>query len=241
MWGDRIAKVLKEAQYPETWPYTAQDFSRLDESSDLLFYSHQGWFIISTTLLLEHSPSSIDNTLFPIFDILDVCSSWVSHYPDDYKARWVAGIGLNELELSKNPRLDTYDVIDLQENPTFPYPNERFDIVTMVVSVDYLTKPLQVFREIGRVLRSKGTAYISFSNRCFPTKAVSVWLSASNDWQRVYIVGSFFHYTEMFDTPTAYDLSPDGVLQVIVTTCASQVIAKTIILDPLYMVTANKL
>lgn len=35
----------------------------------------------------------------------------------------------------------------------------------MVVSVDYLTKPLQVFLEIGRVLRPKGTAYISFSNR----------------------------------------------------------------------------
>jgi SAM-dependent methyltransferase len=86
-------------------------------------------------------------------------------------------------------------MIDLQENPTFPYPNDRFDIVTMVVSVDYLIKPLQVFREIGRVLRPEGTAYISFSNRyvsnarnafvscvfsCFPTKAVSIWL-ASND------------------------------------------------------------
>ncbi|GJD11907.1 hypothetical protein Gasu2_60280 [Galdieria sulphuraria] len=224
MWGDRIAKVLKEAQYPETWPYTAQDFSRLDESSDLLFYSHPRLVYHIDDFAVRALTKFYRQHFIPNADILDVCSSWVSHYPDDYKARWVAGIGLNELELSKNPRLDTYDVIDLQENPTFPYPNERSDIVTMVVSVDYLTKPLQVFREIGRVLRSKGTAYISFSNRCFPTKAVSVWLSASNDWQRVYIVGSFFHYTEMFDTPTAYDLSPNWGIT-----------------DPLYMVTANKL
>mgnify|MGYP001144347911 CR=1 FL=1 len=38
------------------------------------------------------------------------------------------------------------------------------------VSVDYLTKPLEVFREVNRVLKPGGLAIMSFSNRCFPTK-----------------------------------------------------------------------
>ncbi|GJQ14575.1 hypothetical protein GpartN1_g6366.t1 [Galdieria partita] len=223
MLGDRISKVLKEAEYPKTWPYTADDFSRLDESNDSRFYSQPRLVYHIDDFAVRALTKFYRQHFVPLADILDVCSSWVSHYPDDYKARFVAGIGLNEVELSKNSRLDEYHVIDLQENPNFPYPSERFDIVTMVVSVDYLTQPLQVFREIGRVLRPKGMAYISFSNRCFPTKAVSVWLS-SNDLQRVYIVGSFFHYTAMFSAPTAYDLSPNWGIT-----------------DPLYMVTASKL
>ncbi|KAK4522849.1 hypothetical protein GAYE_PCTG30G0739 [Galdieria yellowstonensis] len=222
MWGDRAAKVLREAQYPDTWPYTEEDFSRLDESNDQLFYSQPRLVYHIDEFAIRALTKFYKNNFVPGADILDVCSSWVSHFPEDYKAGFVAGIGLNELELSKNSRLDEYHVIDLQENPTFPYPNDRFDIVTMVVSVDYLIKPLQVFREIGRVLRPGGTAYISFSNRCFPTKAVSIWL-ASNDMQRVYIVGSFFHYSGMFTTPRAYDLSPNFGIT-----------------DPLYMVTANK-
>jgi ubiquinone/menaquinone biosynthesis C-methylase UbiE len=86
-------------------------------------------------------------------DVLDICSSWVSHYPKEWKGGKVVGLGMNEYELSQNPVLTSYDVKDLNKDPTFPYDDASFDKVTCVVSVDYLNKPLQVFQEIGRVLR----------------------------------------------------------------------------------------
>lgn len=50
---------------------------------------------------------------------------------------------------------------DLNQNPIFPYPDSTYDVVTCVVSVDYLTRPLEIFSEIGRVLRPGGVAIIS--------------------------------------------------------------------------------
>ena len=35
--------------------------------------------------------------------LLDMCSSWVSHYPKGYKQDRIVGIGMNEDELKGNP------------------------------------------------------------------------------------------------------------------------------------------
>jgi hypothetical protein len=35
--------------------------------------------------------------------ILDMCSSWVSHYPPGYKQEKIVGMGMNEDELKRNP------------------------------------------------------------------------------------------------------------------------------------------
>jgi SAM-dependent methyltransferase len=45
----------------------------------------------------------------------------------------------------------------------------------ITVSVQYLTRPVEVFREVARVLRPGGVLLVSFSNRMFATKAVRVW------------------------------------------------------------------
>jgi hypothetical protein len=73
-----------------------------------------------------------------------VCSSWVSHYPDGFTAGRVAGLGMNESELKRNPQLTEYTCHDLNEDPLFPYDDNSFDLITNVVSVDYLNKPLLV-------------------------------------------------------------------------------------------------
>lgn len=86
-------------------------------------------------------------------DVLDICSSWISHYPKDFKGGNVVGLGMNEEELSRNSVLDSYVVKDLNNDPKLPFDDGSFDKVTCVVSVDYLNKPLEVFKEIGRVLR----------------------------------------------------------------------------------------
>lgn len=98
-------------------------------------------------------------------DVLDICSSWVSHYPRDWKGGNVVGLGMNEVELKQNKQLKSYVVKDLNKDPIFPFESETFDKVTCVVSIDYLNKPRQVFSEIARVLRPGGAALISMSNR----------------------------------------------------------------------------
>lgn len=72
---------------------------------------------------------------------------------------------MNQYELSKNVQLDEYKVKDLNVDPKFPFEDASFDVVTCVVSVDYLNKPLEVFEEIRRVLRPGGKAIMSMSNR----------------------------------------------------------------------------
>ena len=34
-------------------------------------------------------------------------------------------------------------------NPTLPYEDNSFDVVTCVVSIDYLTKPIEVLKEVN--------------------------------------------------------------------------------------------
>lgn len=141
-------------------------------------------------------------------DVLDICSSWVSHYPKNFKGGNVVGLGMNEYELSQNPQLTSFDVKDLNNDPTFPYDDATFDKVTCVVSVDYLNQPRAIFDEIARVLRPGGECIISMSNRCFPTKAFRIWLQ-TNDLEHIFIVGSFFHYCGKFEEATCEDVSPN--------------------------------
>lgn len=88
---------------------------------------------------------------------------------------------MNEKELEANKALTEYHCQDLNRNPTLSqFEDESFDFVCNVVSVDYLTNPLEVFKETHRVLRKDGRALISFSNRLFATKAVAMWLQADD-------------------------------------------------------------
>lgn len=103
----------------------------------------------------------------------------------------------------------SYVVKDLNEDPTLPFDDNTFDIVTNAVSIDYLTNPLAICREVARVLKPGGAALFALSNRCFPSKAINIWLR-TNDLEHVFIVGSYFHYTDLFQPPTALEVTPSG-------------------------------
>jgi Methyltransferase domain len=203
-----VEKVLEKAQWPAEWPYSDEDFKRMDESDDGLFYE--------APRLVYHIDDYAVKALTEYYaqefadgeDVLDICSSWVSHYPKDWKGGKVVGLGMNEYELSKNDQLTYFVVRDLNSDPSLPFDDASFDKVTCVVSVDYLNKPLQVFKEIGRVLRPGGECILSMSNRCFPTKAFQIWLQTS-DLEHVFIAGSFFHFSGMFEKPVGKDISPN--------------------------------
>jgi SAM-dependent methyltransferase len=207
MMASQIDKCLTNPKWPEEWPFRPEDFSRQDESSDSIFYG--------TERLVHHIDDGARAALTKYYksnipegsDVLDICSSWVSHYPSDLKLGKVAGLGMVAGELKVNPQLTEFTAKDLNKDPKLPYDENSFDVVTCVVSADYLNQPLQVFQEIQRVLRPGGKAIISQSNRCFPTKAINIWLN-TNDLEHVFIIGCYFHYAGGFNPPVSKDISP---------------------------------
>ena len=120
-------------------------------------------------------------------DVLDLMSSWVSHLPDDVAYAEVVGHGMNAEELAANPRLDRWFVQNLNDVSDLSEEDARYDAVLICVGVQYLQHPLAVLREVRRVLKPGGRVIISFSNRCFPTKAVRGWL-VTDERGRVAIV-----------------------------------------------------
>jgi len=130
---------------------------------------------------------------------LDLCSSHVSHYPDNIEnnSTKVVILGMNEDELWSNKQANEFIVQDLNENPTLPFPDNSFDIITNAVSIDYLIKPVEICNEVARVLKPKGKAYFSLSNRSFPTKTINMW-NETSDVEHAFIVGSFFHFAGGF-------------------------------------------
>jgi len=130
---------------------------------------------------------------------LDLMSSWVSHFVA--KPTHLTVLGMNELELARNPMADARVVHDLNVDPTLPFADDTFDAVVCCVSVDYLVRPLEVFDEVARVLRAGGTFVCTFSNRCFPTKAIAGWL-ATSDAQHCEIVATYFRLANGFGDAT---------------------------------------
>lgn len=107
--------------------------------------------------------------------LLDLMSSWVSHLPPDVAYGEVIGHGMNAEELSANPRLDRWFIQDLNKDPALPLAQASLDGAMICVGVQYLQRPLEVLGELARVLRPGAPLVVSWSNRCFPTKAVAIW------------------------------------------------------------------
>jgi SAM-dependent methyltransferase len=181
-------------------------FDRADESADERFYA--------VDRLLTHidpgaiaAVSDLYRALQLDGDVLDLCSSWISHF-DPPPARLVA-LGMNANELAANVAASSWVVRNLNDDPTLPFDDSTFDAVTCCVSVDYLTRPLTVFAEVARVLRHGGLFVCTFSNRCFPTKAIRGWLS-TDDRGRCAIVRAYFESTPPFGEPVV-ELRNPGV------------------------------
>jgi SAM-dependent methyltransferase len=115
----------------------------------------------------------------------------------------VVGLGLNETELRRNPQLTGYVVHDLNQTPVLPFPDNSFDAVVCTVSVEYLTRPLEVFVEIKRLLKPGGLFLLTFSNRWFPPKVVKIWTEIL-DFERLGLVLEYFHQAGGFSDLATY-------------------------------------
>ena len=149
-------------------------FAKQDGGDDLAFYA--------PPRLVSHidedavaALTGFYRAVLPAGRILDLMSSWISHLPADRRFDEVVGHGMNATELGANPRLDRWFVQDLNRQPVLALEDGTFDAALCCAGAQYLEQPVAVFAEVRRVLVPGAPFVVSFSNRCFPTKAVAIW------------------------------------------------------------------
>ena len=147
-------------------------FDRVDNSADAVFYQAPRLVAHIDEATIAALTKFYGDILFDGADVLDLMSSWISHLPAETALGRVAGLGMNMQELKANPRLTEYLVQDLNVAPRLTYADVAFDFVFIAVSIQYLVRPIEVFAEIGRILRPGGQLVVAMSHRCFPTKAI---------------------------------------------------------------------
>lgn len=179
---------------------TPDQREKLDTGNDRAFYDMPRFVTHVDEGFIQNLTDLYRAHLRPGSRILDLMSSWISHLPDDVEFEHIEGHGMNEAELAKNPRLDAYQVQNLNDTPALPYDDASFDAVLNAVSVQYLQYPEAVFSEIGRILRPGGIAIVSFSNRMFYQKAIAAWRDGSES-DRVALVCRYFQSVPAFEKP----------------------------------------
>ncbi|HEV2301537.1 MAG TPA: methyltransferase domain-containing protein [Stellaceae bacterium] len=164
-------------------------FRKIDTEADELFYQEPRFVLHIDDGAIAALTEFYRGALPPNGVILDLMSSWVSHLPPEVLYREVVGHGMNAAELAANPRLARYFVQNLNRNPLLPLPEASIDAATIAVSIQYLERPVAVLREVARVLRAGSPLVVSFSNRCFWTKAVAIWRALSDEAHAALVAG----------------------------------------------------
>jgi SAM-dependent methyltransferase len=194
----------------------ANAFDKQDDGDDLSFYA--------PPRLVSHIDDAAVAALTVYYGriipanavVLDLMSSWVSHLPEPLATAEVIGHGMNSVELRANPQLDRWFIADLNAAPALPLPDVSIDIALCCVGAQYLQQPVAVFAEVRRLLRPGGSFAVSYSNRCFPTKAVRIWRSLDMAGQarliRLYMESSGF---DAVDTEVLADGSAGDPLVVV--------------------------
>jgi SAM-dependent methyltransferase len=184
----------------------ADFFRRVDDDDDEVFYS--------VPRLVTHIDDGAIAKVGEIYAqilpqggaILDLMSSWRSHLPTHIRPPRVVGLGMNRAEMENNPALTEVVIHNLNRAPQFPFADAEFDGAVVTVSVQYMTRPLETFAEVGRVLKPGAPFVATFSNRMFPTKAVAIWQSL-DDYDHGKLVGSYFMESGAFENIDFIDRS----------------------------------
>ena len=176
-------------------------FDRIDQTPDADFYAAPRLVTHIDERAIAALTEFYRKELPPGGVLLDLMSSWVSHLPPEIEFAGVIGHGMNEAELAANLRLTRWWTGDLNRDPRLPLDDASLDAATLCVSVQYLQRPVDMLTELHRTLRPGAPVLISFSNRCFPTKAVAIWraLDADGHAQLVslYLREAGFHAVEV--------------------------------------------
>ena len=185
----------------------SEAFTRIDESDDEIFYSEPRLVKHIDEIACTALTTYLSSIILPDSQVLDLMASCASHLPEEIDYGGVVGLGMNQTELDNNPQLTSSLVQNLATNTKLPFHDCFFNICLITVSVQYLIHPIAVFNEIARVLIPGSPCIVSFSNRCFPTKAVAIWHQLTNTGHTK-LVGQYFEATQKFEPYTVRDISP---------------------------------
>lgn len=187
---------------------SANAYQRMDEASDEEFYKIPR-FVTHIDPGAIHAVTNLYRKFLPEkADILDLMSSWVSHFPDDVSYGHIVGLGMNERELARNKKLDEWFVHDLNKQPQLPFKDKEFSAGVICVSIDYLIHPVAVLKEMGRVLKINAPLIITYSNRYFESKVTAAWLSLS-EHDRKYLIRTYLTEAGCFEDIEFMDCSPE--------------------------------
>ena len=211
--GDAPPQTYPSYRYQprtQSFPYTAKDFLRADESSDTDFYSSPRFVYHIDDNAVSLTRKYYSQVLPRKGRILDFCSSWVSHFPQGHEEMAVKtakgelaaddspleviGMGMNKAELEANPILSGRILQDLNTDPVIPESVAPLDAATCVVSIDYIVDPLKVLSTLKERMVPGGTVHLVISNRCFPTKAVGRWLKVGEQ-EKLNMVGDYLWWS----------------------------------------------
>ena len=109
-----------------TESYIEQPYYREDENNDSGFYK--------TERLQSHLDEVARNEIEKLYHmllqhgyrILDLMSSWQSHFPGSLESSRVTGLGMNMKEMEINPWLSERVVHDINQDPSLPFDDSSF-------------------------------------------------------------------------------------------------------------------
>jgi SAM-dependent methyltransferase len=200
--------VRGETGWPQTEgmtdaPFPDWFFDRVDPTPDRVFYgaprlvTHIDDGAVRAVGEL-YAELAVDGAAPRPTSVLDLMSSWVSHFASPPQR--LAVLGMNRAELDANEAATERIVQDLNSDVTLPFEDDVFDAVTCCVSIDYLIRPVEVLAEVARVLKPGAPVVITYSDRCFPTKAIQGW-RATTDQQHGEVVSRYLSLAGGFGRP----------------------------------------
>ncbi len=210
--GDAAALILDggpgmQARYDgqPTDFWSDAPFRREDEAPDGDFYARPRLVHHLDTTAIAQVTGLYRRLLPPNARVLDLMASWTSHLPATLEPAAVTGLGMNRTELEANPVLTARHLHDLNHDPRLPFADGAFDAIVCTVSVEYLTRPFEVFAEAARVLRPGGRFVATFSNRWFPPKVVAIW-DFLHEFERPGLVLEYFLAEGRFEALNTWSL-----------------------------------
>jgi SAM-dependent methyltransferase len=192
---------MNQSEFPPEW------FARQDESPDPAFFQEPRLVVHIDDETIEAARAYFATALPNDGVVLDLMSSWRSHLPRDFQGH-VVGLGMNDTELTANPQLHERVVHDLNANPTIPLQDARFDAAIVTVSIQYMTRPREIFADVCRVLKPGAQFHVLFSDRMFPTKAVAIWRSMPSAKERGELISTYFTLGGEWERAEFLDRSP---------------------------------
>ena len=203
VWSDSALRnlIVQEEDKPSkkhTYDFfIPEDFSREDETSDAEYCQHPEHIENLDTLALSTIEDLFVRLIPKGAEILDLMAGVDSHIPSEIQPARITGVGLDSKGLDENAKLSEKIIHDLNGGKPLPFNDDEFDVALITLSIEYITKPLELFEEVARILKSSGLFIITFSNRMFPPKAVNIWKN-TGEQERVALVKKLISLSDRY-------------------------------------------